>query len=195
MSFCRSCGARIDNEQAQACPYCGASINAPAPASSVSNYNTYEPDDQYPMKWYKFLIYFLLFFGAFINLVNGVNYITGGIYSIQSNGQVSAELVYSLYDGLKTLDVILGLFMLAIAAFGIYTRFRLAGRKENGPVCLYTLYGVGAVLTVLYNIALLIVTGLNQLTDPTSIASFITSVVFICLNYIYFSKRKSSFVK
>ena len=215
MSFCSKCGTQIESATQQFCTNCGAKVEnqpyvSPAPIEvnqeqapvyeqSAPVQNTYgipqNPIVQHPMKWFKFLIYFALFLGAFINFVYGLNYITGGIYFSQTNGQVSAEMVYSTYGaGLKTLDVIQGILMVAIAAFGIYTRFRLAKFKANGPLCVYILYGAGAALTLLYNVALLVVTGLNQLTTVSSITSLVVSVGFILLNYAYFTKRKDLFI-
>lgn len=153
-----------------------------------------EPIVQYKMKWFKFLINFSLFFGAFINLVNGFNYITGGIYFAQTDGRVTAEMVYSTFgSGLKVLDVIQGVLLIVMAGFAIYTRFRLAKFKVNAPLCVYILYGAGAGLTLLYNVALLVVTGVNQFTVG-SIGSLAVSVGFLLLNYAYFTKRKALFV-
>ncbi len=208
MSFCSTCGAKLENESTQFCPNCGAKINAPitnstpvtngepvvASQQTVPTYAPVEPVVQYKMKWYKFLIYFALFFGAFINFVFGFNYITGGIYFVQTDGQVTAEMVYNVYGaGLKVLDVLQGILMIAIAAFGVYTRFRLAKYKANAPMCVYILYGAGAGSTLLYSIALLAVTGLNQLTTVSNITSLVVTVGFILLNYAYFTKRKTLF--
>ncbi len=211
MSFCSKCGTQIENTDQRFCTNCGAKVEnqVKTSASVVNNDSVYEQQTvqnqytvpstssavQHPMKWFKFLIYFTLFLGAFINFVYGFNYITGGIYFSQTNGQVTAEMVYGTYGvGLKVLDVIQGILMLAIAAFGVYTRFRLARYKTNGPMCVYILYGAGAGVTLLYNIALLAVTGLNQLTTVSSITSLVVSVGFIFLNYAYFTKRKALFI-
>lgn len=203
MSFCNKCGVQIENENAQFCTNCGAQIGASITNSTSiygqqqpkPSYIPAEPVMQYKMKWFKFLIYFALFLGAFVNLVFGFNYISGGIYFSQSNGQVTADTVYSVYGmGLKALDVIYGIVMLALAGFGIYTRSRLAKYKANAPMCVYVLYGAGTALTFVYNIALLAVTGLNQIFTVNSITSLITAVVVILLNRKYFSKRASLFI-
>ena len=94
-----------------------------------------------------------------------------------TNGQVTADMVYGTYGvGLKVLDVIQGILMIAMAAFGIYTRIRLSKYKLKGTLCVYILYGAGVTLTLIYNIALLVVTGLNQLTSVSSITSLVVSV-------------------
>lgn len=211
MSFCSKCGTQIESADQQFCTNCGTKVEKQVETSApaVNNAPVYEqqpvqnqytapasnPIAQHPMKWFKFLIYFALFFGAFINFVFGFNYITGGIYFSQSNGQVTAEMVYGTYGaGLKVLDVIQGILMIAIAAFGVYTRFRLSKYRANAPLCVYILYGAGAGLTLLYSIALLAVTGLNQLITVSNITSLVVTVGFILLNYAYFTKRKDLFV-
>lgn len=203
MSFCNKCGVQIENENAQFCTNCGAQIVAPITNSTpiygqhqpTPSYIPAEPVTQYKMKWFKFLIYFALFLGAFVNFVFGFNYISGGIYFSQSNGQVTADMVYSVYGmGLKALDVIYGIVLLALAGFGIYTRSRLAKYKVNAPMCVYILYGAGTVLSFIYNVALLAVTGLNQIFSVNSITSLIASIVIILLNRKYFSKRASLFI-
>lgn len=203
MSFCSNCGAQIENESAQFCTNCGVQIGVPVTNSApiyeqpqpTPGYIPAEPVVQYKMKWFKFLIYFALFLGAFVNFVFGFNYISGGIYFSQSNGQVTADMVYSIYGmGLKALDVIYGIVLLVLAGFGIYTRSRLAKYKANAPMCVCILYGAGTVLTFIYNIALLAVTGLNQIFSVNSITSLIAAVVIILLNRKYFSKRAPLFV-
>ena len=59
------------------------------------------------MKWYKFLIYFALFAGAFVNFIYGINYISGGIYVVETNGLTTADTVYKLYGvGLQVVDIL-----------------------------------------------------------------------------------------
>ncbi|MBR0467144.1 MAG: zinc ribbon domain-containing protein [Clostridia bacterium] len=217
MSFCSKCGAQIESANQQFCPNCGEKnqvqptvsndtpVINPAPTPIINQpvfgNNPYinqaaQPAFKHPMKWFKFLIYFALIFGAIINFIFGMNYITGGIYFVQTNGQVSAETVYGTFGtGLKVLDIIYGFLLIAISAFGIYTECRLAKYKSNGPLCITILYAVAAGLTIFYDIALLAVTGLNQLTSGTNIFSIVFSVGFVLINYNYFKKRKELFVK
>lgn len=214
MNYCSKCGAQLGDE-IQFCHNCGSKVEAPAETyAPVENvvynapiygqqppqnqfYTPAEPIVQHPMKWYKFLIYFSLFFGALINFVFGFNYITGGIYFVQSNGEFSADMIYGFYGGgLKALDVIYGILMIALAVFGIYARSRLAKYKSNGPMCIYVLFWAGAGLTLLYNIALIAVTGLNssEVFNAQVSGSIGVSVGMALGNYFYFKKRKDLFV-
>ncbi len=114
----------------------------------------------------------------------------------QTDGQVTADMVYGMYDGgLKVLDVINGVMMLVNAGFGIYTRFRLAKYKADGPKCLYILYASSAALSIIYNIALIALTGLNQVFSASGITSIVVSALVVFFNYKHFSKRKDLFNK
>ncbi len=201
MSFCSNCGKQIESENQRFCANCGAKVNeTQVPVREQTMPVQPDPVPLNPvvsrsMKWFKFLIYFALFLGALINFAYGFNYITGDIYTVQSNGQVTAEMVYDVFGtDLKILDVIAGILMIAIAAFGIYTRIRLAKYKKNAPMCVYILYSAGAGFTLLYNIALLAITGLNTLTAASNVISIIVSIVLVVLNYVYFTKRKELFI-
>lgn len=191
MGFCTKCGAQIDNDWQTVCDNC----NGKGTYQGVAPTTPLNQEPTFSMKWYKFLIYFLLFFAALLNLANGVNYITGRIYEVQTNGEVNADMVYLVYEALKPVDVVFGLAMIGVAAFAIYTRMKLAKFKADGPNCLYILYAAGAILTLIYNIVAFIVTGETQIITGEMVGSFIGSGVVIALNYVYFNKRKALFVK
>ncbi len=199
MSFCSNCGAEIKQENQAFCSNCGAKIGEATAAYTNSNPVYSQPVNQpvatpFPMKWYKFLIYFLLFAGAVVNIAFGFNYITGDIYTVQSDTKVTGEMVYAVFgSGLKTVDVLYGVFGILIAVFGFYTRSRLAKYKANGPTCLYVLYIISAVAGLLYLIAVKSIVGTDLDIPSTTIVSAVTSFVMVLLNVIYFNKRKSLF--
>ena len=200
IQFCHNCGSKVENQAETSAPVENVVNNAPIYGQQPPQNQFYTPAApmaQHPMKWYKFLIYFSLFFGALINFVFGFNYITGGIYFVQSNGEFSSDMIYGYYGGgLKALDVIYGILMIAIAGFSIYSRFRLAKYKSNGPICICILFVVGAGLTLLYNIALLAVTGLDfgEVFNAQISSSIGVSIGMALGNYFYFKKRKALFV-
>ena len=144
------------------------------------------------MKWFKFLIYFGLFVGAIANAAFGVLYLTGFIYDISSGEEGVHELVYAFFSNLKTVDVVFGVLFIALAVFGIYTRFRLAGYKKNGPACLIATYAASAIISFAYMLIVCIILG--DFSD-SDFGSIVTSIAMIVLNYIYFKKRKSLFTK
>ncbi len=96
---CTHCGAEIQTLDAF-CPLCG-NPNYAANTGFVPS----GPIDLYPMKWYKFVIYFLLFFSAAINLISAILYFTGALYG----DAYTARLVYATFPAMKPLDIVTGI--------------------------------------------------------------------------------------
>ena len=88
-------------------------------------------------------------------------------------------------------DVFYGVVMILIGGFSIFTRFLLSKYRKNGPLFLYILYGVGAGLSLIYSIAVMSISGVNQVAN--GVVSVIVSAVFIIFNIKYFGKRKNLF--
>ena len=204
MKYCSVCGNSINEEGQKFCENCGAALQVDTAGYEAANQNDIYGDskssdyakalNKYPMKWFKFLIYFALFFGAFIELVMGLNYIMGTIYFAQTNGKVSAEMVYAIYGTpLKIWDVAYGLIMLGAAVFSIITRFALSKYKKNGPKFLYIVYIAGAVLGLIYNIGVVLITGVDGTVIFPSFVSMIMTGIIVFANYKYFSKRSELF--
>ena len=184
----------------------------PAPGYTSNPMPPYAPDYngmggayggvmQPPMKWYKFLIYFALFAGSALNLINGIMYFIGGQY----NSKAAAEFYWALLPSLKAWDIIMGILCLAFAAYGIYVRFALAKFKKNAPLHLYTLYIAVNVASIIYRIAVysIVLNGFSSYLGASvdSSAIIITvaiiaifTAVLVVLNGIYFKKRAHLFV-
>ncbi len=191
--YCSHCGSQID-DSAKFCPNCGASVSGPGGPSAPAG-NPAEQVQALPMKWFKFLIYFSLFVSCALNVGFAVQMLTGFVYG----GTNEAELVYSVFPGMKTLDVLIGILALISAALAIYARFRLARFRVNGPMMLTVLY----VMAVLTNLVYLIGAGLilqaNGYTLVFSqyssiIISFVASIAMIFINKTYFHNRAHLFV-
>jgi len=185
--FCNQCGTQIEDGVAF-CSNCGAKVAPAAPQEQTP----VAAAPQQTMGWFKFLIYFSVFAGAVLNLVTGIQLLTGSVYGD------SAALVYAVFDGLKGLDTVVGIASLAVAALGVYTRFQLSGYKKNGPKLLTALYAAALAVSLIY------VIGINATlpelvvknVDMTSMyVSMVTSVVMMVVNHIYFKKRADMFVK
>lgn len=159
-----------------------------------NNTPMYQPQNELPMKWFKFLIFFSLFASAVLNTISGIIALTGAQYEQEYKG--AKELVYAYFEGLQTVDMIYGVALIAIAAFAIYVRVRLAGYYANGPKLLNVLYLANAGFGLFYIIALQSIVGSDVNLDMTSaITSIITSVVMVGVNTVYFKKRAHLFVK
>lgn len=193
MKYCSKCGNPANDDSQKFCSKCGAELSV-AFNSQGNVYDQGALKNSYPMKWFKFLIYFALFFGAFLEFCFAISYFTGSIYFSQTNGQVSAEMVYGMYGTpLKIWDVIYGLIMLGSAVFSIITRNALAKYKSCGPKYLYILYIAGGVAGLVYNIGVSMITGVSGIFNSSFISSIVSTVIVVWANYKYFSKRDELF--
>lgn len=186
--YCPNCGREVA-EGKNFCAGCGAAMN-PEVVSQPDE--TLQVQNQHPMKWFKFLIYFGLFAGALVNLINGINLLTGTSYGDMK------YLVYRMFKDLKTLDAVIGLLTIGLAVLGVVTRFRLAKFYKNGPKLLIALYISAAVVGLLYVVGaqtiVLAVVKKSMLDISGQIGSICSSIVMAVINGIYFKKRSDLFV-
>lgn len=195
MNYCRYCGNPLSENGQNFCSKCGSSL---AQAEQATYYSApHAPDSAllYPMKWFKFLIYFALFAGAIVNFFTGLGCITGLTYSFQSGGEVTADIIYFYYgNALRISDIAYGVVLIALAVFDIFTRFQLSGFKKNAPNCIIACYGISLVSGIIYLAAVSVIIGANAF-DASFIGSAIGSVIALTANAIYFNKRKLLFYK
>ena len=142
------------------------------------------------LKWHKFLIYFALWAGAVLNVISGIRILTGSIYG------VDVDAVYRTYGGLKTIDVLYGLLLCALAVYQIYLRFQLAGFKKEAPGKLSMMYIITILLGLAYMLVVSAVTriSISALLDSSTVGSYIGSIVFLFINKAYYGKRSHLFV-
>ena len=210
--LCPNCGSLL-TDGSRFCPYCGSQLEVQpaqetAPVRSEP-YVTQEdprtpprydviPADPLPadpmhdprgMKWFKFIIYFQLFANALINLANAVTVLTGAHY------QGTADTVYAVFPAQHTVDIVYGILCLALAALGIYTRFRLSAFRRNGPGLYLGLIAANILVPVLYMLLSSAVTGIPMasLLDVNGLASLAGNVIMLIVNKIYFDRRKDLF--
>lgn len=144
------------------------------------------------MGWYKFLINFALFAGGILNAASGIMYLTGTIYEVQGISGVTSEMVYRVFgDGLRCLDIILGLVLLVIGAFSFVVRDKLAKFKSEAPKFVTFLYVVSLGVALLYVILASAITSISLIESQAG--SMAVSVVFLCVNISYFRKREFLF--
>ena len=116
----------------------------------------------------------------------------------ETGSEVTAELVYAMFDGLKTLDVLYGAACIALAVYMIVVRFRLAGYYKNGPAMFISTYAIALLINVIYYVAVItIVPEIVEAGNVTAniVGTVIGNVLMIVLNNIYFKKRKHLFTK
>lgn len=197
--YCTKCGKEISDDQ-RFCTNCGAESKNGSDlfqgntSNSSNTFDISERTTTMPMKWYKFLIYFALIAGAVLNLANGIMMVTGGIYSVQTGGQSTADLVYSMYGvSLKTVDMFYGIVLFAIAVLAIMARNKLANYKNDGPKFLYLVYGISLGVVLVYNILVGAITGVG-IFNVTTITQLVIQGIMIYANIVYFNKRSHLFV-
>ncbi|MCI6007678.1 hypothetical protein ACTQ3M_01940 [Oscillospiraceae bacterium LCP25S3_E10] len=148
----------------------------------------------YPMAWFKFLIYFMLFANAAINIFTAVTYLTGSVYLGEDMTMSDVEALYMFYPTAKMIDVVYGVLLIALAAYAIFTRFQLSGFKRRGPFLFILMYVLNLVIGLLYSISIMFTLGAGPLDYISLAPSIITSVVMIFVNVVYFRKREELFV-
>lgn len=189
--FCSKCGNQTADESAF-CPNCGASVT-PQTVSEPVPQQTIQPETPAPsMGWFKFLIYFGLWAGAVMNILGALPMLTGSMY-----GEAEVvKLVYATFEGLHGLDMFCGLFAIALGAFGIFTRFQLAGYKAKAPMLLSIVYAGAVVFNLVYIFgctAVLPEYVLSEINFTSFYSNTVTSAVMIFVNQAYFKKRAHLF--
>ena len=173
--FCKKCGTQLP-DNVMYCTVCGAPVEdaAPLPADPATM-----PQNPYPMKWHKFLIYFQLFVAAILNVLNGVQYFAALFSDPDGFGTWSA--VYIFY----------GMVSVVLAVLAIYARFRLAKFRKNGPKMYILFLCITCVLGVLNLISVM---GSEIYVVSSVVRSLFTNGLMLVLTNIYYKKRADLFV-
>ena len=173
--YCKNCGTKLP-ENAIFCSVCGEPVDnaAPLPADPATL-----PQNTYPMKWHKFLIYFQLFAAALVGLYNAV---------------VCFRMVFlgvGTFGPWNVIYAIAGVICVVLAVWAIYVRFRLAGFRRNGPKMYILFLAINCVFQVLN---LVIAFGGDITTTSSAVGSVVSSVLMLVLTNIYYKKRAELFV-
>lgn len=203
--ICKFCGQEVE-DNSTFCQNCGANLSEKEPSekdefftpevdtSTSSEVIVEQAKPARPMKWFKFLIYFLLFASAVLNVISGLGQITGSVYADAAEG-ITAQMVYDVFPGLKPIDIFVGIMTIGLGVFAIVVRFFLAKYKKVAPTLLLFLYIASCAINVIYCIAVLLVVPDMFLTAISQmISSTIVSVIMIIVNKVYFDKRKELFI-
>lgn len=152
------------------------------------------PQQIYGMKWFKFLIYFSLFFGALLNLSTAMQFSNGTIYLTQGLEQYQIDFLYLRYPNLQTLDKASSVFYACFAIYAIIVRFQLAKYRRNGPSMVLSIPVIGVLLHFAHEAisAIILSVSFSELL-PSFLISVICSGIYFWLNYIYFRKRSHLF--
>lgn len=210
--YCRFCGKQIP-DNAKFCSECGANL-APAPstapeesapavpmapenaaAPAMPPQGTPDPaaaigviaTPQRGMKWFKFIIYFQLWFTLLVCVIYSSMYYTGSFY------EGAADQIYSYWPSLKALDVIMSILIFAMGVYAVFVQRALAKFRARGPVMYYILCGAGILISLIYVSAAGNILG-ESAANAETLYSFFFSTILLFINIRYFNNRKHLFV-
>lgn len=196
--FCSSCGQSIAPQEKRAPEhpvyqqpvynqpnYNQPNYNQPNYNQPNYNQNRYQPyQNQMPMNWFKFMIYFGLFAGAVLNVVSAIlTFSELGEYSDLMRYYFPTHYYFAIFGSIC---------LIGLGALQVYTRFRLAEYRVNGPQLLLVVYGVAAAITFLDCLVGTVTIGANCF-EGAQIVNICTNLVMACVNKVYFDKRKHLF--
>ncbi len=220
--ICSNCGNNVPDGQ-YTCNVCGAYVGSqnnnqsmqygqqPQPTYQQGQYygntntyqnlmnqpNTYNMQSYGPalgMKWYNFVIYFMLFLSCVANIWSGFQIMTGVHYDKAAGFEGAKEMMYAYYDGLQMTDFIMGVLCVALGVYAIFVRFALAGYKKKGPLMFILMYVITIGINTIYALMIISIASefsFFQLYNPLTL---IMNLVMIWANYVYFNNRKHLFV-
>lgn len=156
---------------------------------------------QLSMNWYKFVRYVMLYLVTVCMVIMGIVYVNGQAY------EENTELVYYLFNDLKTVDIIYGFVLIILGIWGFIIRKEMALYANKAPKHYIRFLTSIAVLEIIYYIAVYQSTissfvSAGELGEYMSYSSDVSEgivgivlyIIFIILNKMYFDKRIHLFV-
>ena len=186
--ICGKCGRNTDDNGL--CRFCTDEASGSRPEHKIPIYGV---SGFHQMKWYKFLIYFSLFFSAVSCGVDAIAYLTGRYWDYYALLDSEFADIYDRYESARYIDIAMGIVMIMIAGYCICVRNSLARFKKSGPVMLYVLYALNQVVQIVYNVALG-AAGVIDVNYSQLAGGILGCALLIWLNIIYFKKRADLFV-
>ena len=142
------------------------------------------------MKWYKFLIYFYLWFQAAGHIIEAVMMFTGAVYTL--SGAEKAQ-IYSEYPGLKSVDLYAGIIFLVLALVAFSVRGKLKKKTKGGVGNFYAYLALWLMADVIYIILFSYMTGAKPPVMEVGVIALIWAA-FFGLNFWYFKTIKNFFI-
>lgn len=211
--FCPGCGNQLNSAQ-ETPPQAGASSYQQTPPSQPGSYPNYTPTtpppaggyrpnggyqnpnsfstfNGYPMKWYKFLIYFALFASCVGGVISGILFMAGKAYGEES------ELFYLFFSQMRTIDLLSGVVMVVMGVLAIFVRQKLVQFRKDAPSYFLIFLSINTAHSAVRLILTAALAG-DVFFSSSLAASYVLglalSVLMIALNNTYFKKRASLFV-
>lgn len=190
MNYCNSCGAKL-TEGVKYCPNCGAAIQPPpvdVPAAPITPPKQDPPKkiqhtEDRPMKWFMFLVYFLLIVGPLFRVISGVRAMSGNAYA-------NADQVYLAFPMLRDLDILMGILSIVEAAALLFARHWMVKGLKKGVKWYLIICIASTSATLLYT---LIGSAIIKTLVTQNLFTVGFNIIYIILNKIYFDKRAEMF--
>ncbi len=190
MNYCNSCGAKL-TEGVEYCPNCGAALQPPpvdVPAAPITPPKQDPPKkiqhtEDRPMKWFMFLVYFLLIVGPIFRVISGVRSMSGNAYA-------NADQVYLAFPMLRDLDILMGILSIVEAAALLFARHWMVKGLKKGVKWYLIICIASTTAALLYT---LIGSAIIKTLVTQNLFTVGFNIIYIILNKIYFDKRAEMF--
>ncbi|MCM1398048.1 MAG: zinc-ribbon domain-containing protein [Clostridium sp.] len=143
------------------------------------------------MKWFKFVIYFQLYANCVLNIYNGYRLSVGKQYNLSDS---NLGTLYSMFDGLQTIDIGVGISMMLLGVYAIVTKFFMAGFKKHAPFMYYLCLFFNALVAAIYCILVKATVPGLELNITRMILNAVMMAVLLICNMVYFGKRRHLFI-
>ena len=144
---------------------------------------------QMGMKWHKVQVYVTLWLSSVYSVLTGWSVVNGMQY-----GDMAAE-VYAFIDGLKAIDVIYGILLIALAVVTVIARFHLAAMRKSGLKWLMSMYWLSLGTGLFYAVAAGSLAEAVLETVAEMAPSLIGVALTFVMNRIYYKKREHLFTE
>ena len=139
--------------------------------------------------WYKFQIWFALFFSAVLDAFSSFEILGGRVYELAA---LEAAEAHAAHGWLLVPDIAAGVGAAGLAVFSLVTRHLLAKKRKAGIECLHIVHWADVALILLYRGILSFTLG-AVCFDALSIFELVFTLAMIVINKPYFEKREELF--
>ncbi len=146
-----------------------------------------------PMKWYNFIVKFMMIFGGITDIVGGVIAVSTIMYSVMAE-YAGVEITEYFYTGNKAFDIVCGILLILLGVANFVVRSRMKKFSADALQKYYVLIIAEHIFVYVYDIAFALVTNTKLDIADTVVFSLATAVVWVVLEIYYFNKRKALFV-
>ena len=209
--YCPYCGEKIERDDQKFCTNCGARISSRSEnietentfgsafdavtSDSFGSTQTYAP--KLGMKWYKFVVYVLLFCSMISTLYSAYRQFTGGEYALSSilyrspNGEALQE---KFSDFIGFIDIAYGVYCVLFLFYLIFTWYSLKKFKKNGPKLFICTYIISWAVETVFCVIALVFGAIFTSVIGQIVSDGILTLLWVLINRSYFEKRKHLFV-